>query len=147
MSSQSPAPISRNPTPEKRVILFFDGVCGLCNFFVDWVMSRDKSGLVRFAPLQGRTATNRLPENFRNGTDDTVVLDDGSGRFLIRSAAVFATLSRLPNWRLFAAIASRLPEPLVDMGYRFVAKNRHRWFGRRDTCRMPTPEERSRFLD
>lgn len=132
-------------SPSKTPVLFFDGVCGLCNRFVDLALSRDRSGTLLFAPLQGRTARDVLgPESGEQL--ETVVLADDRGVHR-RSSAVVRVLWRLGGWRrAAAALLWVIPRPIRDMGYRCVVRNRYRWFGRKEACRMPTPEERDRFL-
>lgn len=134
-------------------ILFFDGVCGLCNGFVDFVMSRDRKGVFRFATLQGETAARLLsragpgdasPEGPGEWMRSVVLWQDGEAHR--KSEAVFRVFSGLGGiWKL--AIAGRLiPAGLRDFLYDGIARNRYRWFGKRETCRMPSPEERARFL-
>ena len=129
---------------DERPVVFFDGECGLCNGFVNFAMARDPRGRLTFAPLQGETAKDRLPASDR-GLDTVVFLDDGGTRE--RSTAVIAALRRLGGvWPAVAAVLAVIPRPVRDLGYRVVAANRFRVFGRRDTCRTPTPEERGRLL-
>ena len=123
------------------LVVFFDGVCGLCNRFVDFLLRRDHQHGLRFAPLQGSTAESlALPTDF-----DTVVARDGT-RTLVRSDAALAALSRLGGLWVFAAVLGLVPRPLRDAVYRFVAHNRYRWFGRHDSCRLPEPHEALSFL-
>ena len=135
---------SREKPDDAAPIVFFDGVCGLCNRFVDFLLRRDAAGRLRYAPLQGETAAAALPAEYRDL--DTVVFRDGE-RTLVRSAAVAAILKRLGGvWRVFGALLWVIPRPVRDFGYRLVAANRLRLFGERETCRMPTPEEAGRLL-
>jgi predicted DCC family thiol-disulfide oxidoreductase YuxK len=126
-------------------IVFFDGVCGLCNHFVDFVLNRDHRGVFRFAPLQGETARRHLAEADVRDLKTMVLLDrDGVFR---KSTAVLRVLSRLGGgWRLLAALLRLIPRPLRDIGYAVVARTRYSIFGRKETCRMPTPAERGRLL-
>ncbi len=127
-------------------ILFFDGVCGLCNSVVDWVLRNDCRGVVRFSPLQGETAQQRLPDVDRERLD-TVVFIEGD-RITRRSTAIVRLLSRLGGiWTVLAWLLWLIPWPLRDVGYRAVSKLRYRLFGKKETCRLPTPDERARFLD
>lgn len=127
-------------------ILFFDGVCGLCNRVVDFVLRHDRGGAVRFAPLQGSTAQQRLPIDDLERLD-TVVFIEGD-RITRRSTAVVRLLSHLGGgWTLLAWLLWLIPWPLRDIGYRTVSRLRYRLFGKKETCRLPTPEERARFLD
>jgi len=147
--SESPA----NPEsslPENARIVFFDGVCGLCNRFIDHVMSRDTEGRLLFAPLQGETfaaVSQRHPELGK--TDSMVFLERQEGRekLHLRSDASLAVMRELRGWDgMMARMLAVFPRFLRNAGYRFVALIRYRVFGRRATCRMPTPEERQRFL-
>jgi len=134
------------PDSSTNPILFFDGVCGLCNRVVDFVLRNDRRGQIQFAPLQGTTAQQRLPDGDRERLD-TVVFIEGD-RITRRSTAVVRLLSHLGGvWTLLAWLLWIIPWPLRDVGYRAVSKLRYRLFGRKETCRMPTPDERARFLD
>lgn len=128
-----------------RNVVFFDGVCHLCNGFVDAVISRDKSHLLLFAPLQGTTATDLLPEQDRVKLDTVIYYE--SGKIYHRSSAVLKILTKLGGLYKLFGIAWIIPAPLRDFFYNIVAKNRYSWFGVRDFCRLPTKEERSYLLD
>jgi len=132
-------------------VLFFDGTCGLCDGFVQFVLRHDTAGRFRFAPLQGELAARTLA---RLGADagalQTVYVlagaDTPDERLLERSDAVLFVLSQLPApWR-WGAVFRVLPRALRDGAYGVVARHRYRVFGRRDACRLPRPEERARFL-
>ena len=132
------------PRAELPPIIFFDGVCGLCNRFIDFVIARDGARLFRFATLQGDTARERLPE--ADLDLNTMVLWEEQG-ILRKSTAAARILIRLGGVWALCGIALRLvPRPLRDLGYSFVATNRYRVFGKKVTCRMPTATERARFL-
>ena len=128
-----------------RRILFFDGVCGLCSWSVDFVMKRDRQGDFQFAPLQGETAVNLLtPSDVADL--NTMVLWVG-GRTYRKSTAAVRVLWRLSiPWQIVGTLLWLVPLPLRNLGYSIVASNRYRLFGKHDTCRMPTPAERTRFL-
>lgn len=128
-----------------RCILFFDGVCGLCSWSVDFVMVRDRRELFQFAPLQGDTARQLLTASFARDLDSVVLLVEGQP--FRKSAAAIRVLCRLGfGWQLLGTLAWLIPLPLRDLVYDLVARNRYRLFGKHETCRMPTPAERSRFL-
>ncbi|MBC8290261.1 MAG: thiol-disulfide oxidoreductase DCC family protein [Planctomycetes bacterium] len=131
--------------PEKP-ILFFDGVCGLCNRFVDFSLDHDPHGSVLFAPLQGTTAAGLLPQEDVENID-TVVFHE-NGRLHRRSSAIVKLLAGIGGgWKVLSWLLWLVPKPLRDLGYRLVARYRYRIFGQKETCRFPTPEERERFLD
>lgn len=126
-------------------ILFFDGVCGLCNGLVDWLLPRDKRERLKYATLQGITAKELLPPGMVTDLD-TVVLWE-KGKILTHSDAILVCLSNLGGlWKLLL-IFRLLPRFLRDGVYTFIARRRYHWFGHRHTCRMPLPGERMRFLD
>ncbi|MXY47657.1 MAG: DUF393 domain-containing protein [Gemmatimonadetes bacterium] len=136
-------------------MLFFDGVCGLCNRFVDFMLQADRQHRFRFAPLQGETARRLLGMHNQAGGHEPGDPQAGDPRSFIfldtdrqyeQSNAVLHALIRLGGaWRLIAVLYV-FPRPQRDFIYHIVARNRYRWFGRRDACRMPTPKERDRFL-
>jgi predicted DCC family thiol-disulfide oxidoreductase YuxK len=127
------------------VLIYYDGLCGLCDRFVRFVVARDRRGRYRFAPLQGTTARHRLPEHPDPAALTTVVLED-DGRFRVRSDAALAVVAGLGGaWRA-AALLRVIPRPLRDAVYDWIARHRFGWFGRREECRLPGPEERERFL-
>jgi predicted DCC family thiol-disulfide oxidoreductase YuxK len=145
----SPTPGSDAPAlaPATHVV-FFDGVCGLCDRLVQFVLRRDRQAHFRFAPLQGRLAARELPRRGARPDDlDTLYVLTSDGRLLSRSRAVFFVLRLLPGgWPLLAALRV-LPAPLTDLGYRLVARLRYRLFGRFDQCRIPTTTDRDRVID
>jgi len=130
---------------QNDVILFFDGVCGLCNGLVDWLLPRDHHRQLKFATLQGATAKALLPPENIADLDTVVVWY--RGKVLLRSDAILACLIQLGGlWRLLG-IFKIIPAFIRDAIYDLIARNRYRWFGQRLTCRMPLPGERLRFLD
>jgi len=136
----------------KHPIILFDGQCGLCARSVRFIAARDRTGTFRFAPLYGPTAAHECarlgvtPPTPPDGDPGTMILIDGN-RALTRSDAALAVASRLTlPWRLLAALRI-VPRPLRDSIYRWVARNRYRWFGSSGSCPSPTPELRSRLLD
>ena len=139
------APDSVAATAADTPVLFFDGVCGLCNRFVDFILRHDRRGALRLAPLQGATAESLSSADDRESLS-SVVLQDGDRSFR-RSAAVVRVLWRLGVfWKVAGTLMWLVPLPLRDLGYKLVAGNRYRLFGKKETCRMPTPEERDRLL-
>ncbi len=126
-------------------IVFFDGVCGLCNRFVDRLLRVDRKRVLRFAPLQGRTAQERLPAGMADALESVVYLRDGA--VIQRSDAALWILIDLGGWRVMYRGFFIVPRFVRDAVYDWIARNRYRWFRKYETCRLPTPEERARFLD
>ena len=127
-------------------ILFFDGYCNLCNGLVDWVMKQDRRQTIQFASLQGKSAAEKLNLSSSKIDFDTVIYYKDQQTFE-RSNAILELLNDLGGfWRLFYTFKV-IPVFVRDFIYNWVAKNRFRFFGRRETCRMPTPNEKARLLD
>ncbi|MBL8992311.1 MAG: DUF393 domain-containing protein [Spirochaetia bacterium] len=125
-------------------IVFFDGVCGICNRFVDFLLKRDRRRIYLFSPIQGERAKTVLdPEAIQK--NETIFLLDAKGIHQ-RSTAPIRILTGLGGpWKIFF-ILYMIPRPIRDFIYKRIARNRYRWFGRKDACRIPTAEERARFL-
>ena len=126
-------------------VLFFDGVCLLCNGFVDFLLKRDVERHFQFAPLQGERAKGLLPAELN--TDLTTVVLWSQGEIFLRSDAVLMVLVQLGGVWSLARLGWLVPRGWRDLAYRIIAAHRYSWFGRRESCRLPTAEERSRFLD
>ena len=129
-------------------VMLFDGHCNLCNHAVDFVLTREATPSLRFASLQsdvGRALLARHGVAPPDGDPDTVMLVE-EGRVWTHSDAALRIAARLRMpWRAISWFGW-VPRALRDAVYRFVARNRYRWFGRRDTCRVATPAEKQRFL-
>lgn len=130
-----------------RPILLFDGVCNLCDQSVQFVLDHEPEGRIQFASLQSDVGQELLTEHELDGNDiDSVVLIE-QGRAYTQSDAALRVASRLNGPWKWIALGRFVPRVLRDWAYRYVARNRYRWFGTRDACRLPTAETRSRFLD
>lgn len=139
-----PAALADLPRP----LYFFDGHCVLCSRFVAFCLKRDPQGRLKFASAQSTTGTRvvealGLPEDM---LDRTILLLDGE-EVLARSAAVLRALRYLEGPVRLLRPLILLPAFLRDPLYDLVARNRIRWFGRRDACLVPSPQMRSRFID
>lgn len=134
------------PKPEKESpIIFFDGVCGLCNHFIDFIFQEDHCALFRVAPLQGETAKKLGIQLSESETGGSIVLKDEAGLHYGSTAVlrIFAKLGGI--WRVMSW-AQIIPLLAREVVYRFIAKNRYRFFGKKETCRLPTESERGRFI-
>ena len=140
------------PTPESNLIVLYDGVCGLCNRLNQFLLKRDKHDRFRFASLQSDLAAGLLQ---RHGVDshdlDTVYVvldyDRPSERLLSESDAIIHALTQLDGvWKL-ASVGRVLPKFLRDRVYRMVARNRYRFFGKHESCMLPDPNHRHKFLE
>lgn len=133
--------------PEDAPIILFDGVCHLCAWSVQFIIKRDPHSVYRFASLQSETGREIMR---RHGLDETsldsfVLVEDGHAWRESEAALRVCSHLKMP-WRLLAPLRF-LPGFLRDPVYRFIARNRYRWFGKSDSCMMPTAEMRARFLE
>jgi predicted DCC family thiol-disulfide oxidoreductase YuxK len=139
--------------PVANPIILYDGVCGLCNSLVQFLLKRDKDGRLRFASLQSDFAEKVLRRHGFDAKDlDTLHVvenyDQPNERVLQRSDAILRAGRELGGfWTASSSVARIVPRPLRDLVYRFVATNRYRVFGKYESCMLPDPNQRSRFLD
>lgn len=127
--------------------ILFDGVCNLCNGSVQFILKRDPEARFRFASLQSESGRRLVAEN---GLDpdvlsSVILLEDGK---VYRESAAALRIARHMSgaWKLLRVFVL-IPRPIRDALYRMIARNRYRWFGKSETCWLPTPELRARFLD
>ena len=139
--------VANSPTHQLSSVILFDGVCNLCNGFVQFVIARDPGGRFRFAALQSDAARRILGQpDAVASAPASVVLVEGDRVFRQSAAALRIARGLGWPWRLAYGFIV-VPRPLRDWMYDVVARHRYQWFGRRDACMMPTPDVRARFLD
>lgn len=129
-----------------RAVILFDGVCNLCNGFVNFIIRKDKRNYFRFGSLQSVAAEKLLTEYEVTEKLSTIVLIE-NGNVYKRSGAALRICRKLSGgWPLFY-IFIIIPPFIRDGIYNIVAKYRYRWFGKKEQCMIPTPELRSKFLE
>lgn len=139
-----------------RLLLIFDGHCGLCNGTIRWLLRRDSQDRLRFvasesAKVDGLMTRHGIssPEAKAGPTTILVVREFGQPeeRVLEGSEAILALLAEVPRpWPLVAAALGWVPRPVLDLGYRLIARWRYRVWGRLESCPLPSADERSHFL-
>ena len=129
------------------MVIFFDGVCNLCNRSVQFVIKRDRAKKFRFASLQGKSAAFVLKElNISPADSDSFILLEND-KVYTRSTAALRVLRELGGlWKLFYVFII-VPPFIRDGVYNFIARKRYKWFGKREECMIPTPELKERFLE
>lgn len=127
-------------------ILLFDGVCNFCEASVNFVIRHDKKGVIRFASLQSKEGL-MLAQDFRIDTSqlNSMVFIE-KGRPYFRSTAALRVCRYFSGGWRFASLLLIVPVFIRDTVYRLIARNRYRWFGKKESCMIPTPEIRSRFI-
>ena len=127
-------------------IIIFDGVCNLCNASVDFVIRRDRKGYFQFTANQNETGRRILTEQGLDPDDVSTVFLYENGKLYRKSTAALRIARKLPfPWMLGYAFMI-IPNFLRNIVYDFIARNRYKWMGKKETCRLPSPEEAARFV-
>ena len=129
----------------KEKIVFLDGIFGLCNGIVDFLIKYDKKNILKFAPLQGKYAQNNL--NKKQIQDVDTIVFQLNGQTFIKSRAVIEILNQLDRFWIISKILNIFPTKILDIFYDLIVKYRYNIFGKRDTCRIPKPDEIKNFID
>ena len=133
--------------PENKKVILFDGVCNLCNSSINYVIDRDKNDVFRFVSLQselGRTIKQYI--GYTKEDLDTIILYNPGEAYYIKSTAALKIINEFGGiWKLMN-IFLLFPSTLRDVVYNYIAKNRYKWYGKEESCRIPTPELKAKFL-
>lgn len=126
-------------------IILFDGECNFCDNSVQFIIKRDPKGKFKFASLQSNIGKEFIKRfNVPEDMDSIVLIEDNKCYF--KSSAALRICGNLNGiWKIFHLLII-LPRPLRDLFYGIIAKNRYKWFGKKDVCILPNPEIRNRFL-
>ena len=128
-------------------IVFFDGVCTLCNRSVNFLIKHDKKGVLKFASLQSHFAKNTLPKSLLNNEDLYSILFYTEGKYYEKSSAILKLCKTLGGFFYIFQLGYLLPPFLRNGIYTFIANNRYRWFGTTAHCSVPTTNLKDRFLE
>lgn len=131
----------------KKIILF-DGVCNLCNGFVQFVIKRDKNDVFRYASLQSEIGEQLISERgIDTKTIDSVILIEPGVAYYLKSDAALQIGRELKGYRTLSRVLILIPRGLRNIVYDLIARYRYAWFGKKDQCMIPTPDLRAKFLD
>jgi len=133
--------------PKNKKIILFDGVCNLCNSSINYVIDHDKKDVFRFVSLQsdlGKAIQDYL--GIKNKSLDTIILYVPDEAYYIKSTAAIKVMREFLGFWKLAQFFLILPSSVRDLVYNYVAKNRYKWYGKEDTCRIPTPKLKAKFL-
>ena len=136
-----------NNLPKDKKIILFDGVCNLCNSFVQYIIKHDKKDVFRFVALQselGQKILNHIGISEKN--IDSIILYQSGVAYYYKSEAALEIAKQLGGLFSFATVFKILPTKLRNIFYDYVAKNRYNWYGKQESCLIPTPELNSKFL-
>lgn len=128
-------------------VVLFDGVCNFCNYWVNFAIKRDRKKKLKFTALQGEPAKKLLLQFHINPTSlSSVILIDNGKVYTQSSAAIRICKYLNGGWKLFYGLMI-IPKFIRDFFYNIIARNRYKWYGKREACMVPTPELKERFLD
>ncbi len=130
----------------QRVVLF-DGVCNLCSSAVQFIIERDKKGKFQFASLQSEYGQEQLMKyNLADKNIDSIVLVE-KGRVYVKSSAALHIAKKMDGLYPLAFVFIMVPPFIRNWVYDWIARNRYKWYGKKETCWIPTPELRARFIE
>lgn len=133
--------------PQHKKIILFDGLCNLCDGTVQFIIKRDTKDVFRFVSLQsdlGRELLQKLPIEFQ--LIDSVILYESEKMFFYKSQAVFEIVKSIGGIYYCLLIFKLLPNTITNAVYDFIAKNRYRWWGKKESCLVPSKDLQSKFL-
>jgi predicted DCC family thiol-disulfide oxidoreductase YuxK len=128
---------------EKAVVLF-DGVCNFCDSSVQFIMKHDYKQKFQFASIQSETGAKLVEQYGLQGMDSVFVIANGEAYVKADAPLYIVRHFKMP-WKLFVGF-KLVPRRMRNVVYDYIAKNRYKWFGKKEACRIPTQEERERFL-
>jgi len=134
--------------PKNKKIILFDGVCNLCNSAVQFIIKHDKKDVFRFVALQsnlGKVICNYIGID-QKATDSIILYEPGIA-YYYKSQAALQIASELGSFYSLLAIFKVLPKKISDIFYDYIAKNRYKWYGKKEHCMIPSPELKAKFLE
>ncbi|MGE6259123.1 thiol-disulfide oxidoreductase DCC family protein [Heyndrickxia sporothermodurans] len=126
-------------------IILFDGICNFCNNSVQFIIKRDPHAYFKFASLQSDIGKRLLKEYGLHDDIDSFVLIEKNSCYLKSSAAIHVCKHLKGMWKLLYMFRF-IPPPIRNIAYDIIARNRYKWFGKKESCMLPSKEERERFL-
>ncbi|MES2411196.1 MAG: DCC1-like thiol-disulfide oxidoreductase family protein [Bacteroidota bacterium] len=131
--------------PKDKKIILFDGVCNLCDSAVQFVIQHDKKDIFRFVPLQSELGQKIVSHLGASNIDSTILYEPGKA-YYYKSDVAFKIIKETTGMYKVLLVFSILPKSILDCIYDYVAKKRYAWFGKKESCMIPTPELQSKFL-
>lgn len=134
--------------PENKKIILFDGVCNLCDASVQFIIKNDKNDVFRFVAIQselGQQIINYL--GIDTSKTDSIILYEPGIAYYFKAEAALRIAKELRSWHSILYIFIHIPNFIKNGIYDFIAKNRYKWYGKKEACMIPTPELKAKFLD
>jgi predicted DCC family thiol-disulfide oxidoreductase YuxK len=134
--------------PKNKKIILFDGVCNLCNSAVQFIIKRDKKDVFRFVALQSDLGMEIcIYIGIDQKATDSIILYEPGIAYYYKSQAALQIASELGSFYSLLTIFKVLPKKISDIFYDYIAKNRYRWYGKKESCMIPSPELKAKFLE
>lgn len=133
--------------PKDKKIILFDGVCNLCNSAVQFVIKRDKNDIFRFVPLQSDLGRKIIKHIGVDTKIDSIIVYEPNIAYYYKAQAALKIAKYIGGIYSLLEIFSVFPKGLSNAVYDYFAKNRYQWFGKKESCMIPTPELKSKFLE
>jgi predicted DCC family thiol-disulfide oxidoreductase YuxK len=133
--------------PENKKIILFDGVCNLCNGAVNYIIEKDSKDTFRFVALQseiGQEITNKI--GIDTSKTDSIILYEPGKAYYIKAESALKIAKDLKGAISLLSLFNFVPNGIKNSVYDYIAKNRYKWYGKKDACMIPTPELKSKFL-
>jgi len=133
--------------PKDKKIILFDGVCNLCDSVVQFIIKRDKADIFRFVALQSELGQEilRYISVDRTKTDSIILYEPGKA-YYYKAEAALEIAKEIGGIYSLLTIFNVFPKKISNYIYDYVARNRYRWYGKKDECMIPTPEMKAKFL-
>ncbi|WP_435139502.1 thiol-disulfide oxidoreductase DCC family protein [Formosa sp. A9] len=133
--------------PNQNLVLF-DGVCNLCESSIQFIIKNDKDNIFKFAPLQGETSKPIIEAfNINTAKTDSILLYSPKNKLYTKSTAALKIAAQLQFPVNLLAVFLIIPKPIRDWVYSYIAKNRYKWFGKKESCMLPTKHLQAKFLN
>tara|TARA_R110002073_G_scaffold334200_1_gene523214 strand:- start:9013 stop:9441 length:429 start_codon:yes stop_codon:yes gene_type:complete len=134
--------------PENKKIILFDGVCNLCNDSVIKVIKNDKKNVFLFAAIQSETGQKIISHlGIDTSMTDSIILFEPGKAYYVKSAAALQIMKEFSGFWKSMQVFTILPDAFNNVFYDYIARNRYKWYGKKDSCMIPTPELKAKFLD
>ena len=134
--------------PENKKIILFDGVCNLCDASVQFIIKHDKKDIFRFVALQSDLGQKIITHiGIQNQNIDSIILYEPGVAYYYKSSAALQIAKNLGGFFHFGTLFKMIPTGLRNLLYDYVAKNRYKWYGKKESCMIPTTELKAKFLN
>ena len=134
--------------PENKKIILFDGVCNLCDASVQFIIKHDKKDVFRFVAIQSEMGQNIIQYlGIDTSKTDSIILYEPDIAYYFKAEAALRIARELNSWHKILYLFIIIPDFMKNSVYNFIAKNRYKWYGKKEACMLPTTELKGKFLD